>query len=40
MTFFIYQKRWGYIWIMLALVVGVSRIWVGVHSPADVIVER
>lgn len=38
MTFFMYQKRWRYVWIMLALVVGISRIWVGVHYPADVIV--
>jgi undecaprenyl-diphosphatase len=37
MTFFIYQKRWRYIWIVLALIGGVSRIWVGVHYPADVI---
>jgi len=37
-TFFIYQKRWRYIWIMLALFVSISRIWVGVHYPADVIV--
>ncbi|EFV78464.1 MULTISPECIES: undecaprenyl-diphosphatase [Cytobacillus] len=36
-TFFIYQKRWGYLWIIIALLVGVSRIWVGVHYPADVL---
>ncbi|MDM8147221.1 undecaprenyl-diphosphatase [Priestia megaterium] len=38
MTFSIYQKRWRYIWIMLALFVSISRIWVGVHYPADVMV--
>lgn len=24
-------------WIMLAFLVGISRIWVGVHFPADVL---
>jgi undecaprenyl-diphosphatase len=37
-TFCIYQKRWGYIWIVIALIVGISRIWVGVHYPADILV--
>ncbi|MFT4416131.1 undecaprenyl-diphosphatase [Fredinandcohnia humi] len=37
-TFFLFGKRLGVLWILLACLVGVSRIWVGVHYPADVAV--
>lgn len=36
-TFAIFHKKTGFIWILLACLVGFSRIWVGVHYPADVI---
>lgn len=36
-TFCIFQKRWAFIWVLSAILVGISRIWVGVHYPADVI---
>ncbi|QED49116.1 undecaprenyl-diphosphatase [Cytobacillus dafuensis] len=38
MTFYLFRRRWGFLWILLAFLVGLSRIWVGVHYPADVIV--
>lgn len=37
-TFCLFSKKWGYIWVVLAFLVGISRVWVGVHYPADVIV--
>lgn len=36
-TFFFFKKKYKYLWIGLALLVGLSRIWVGVHYPADVL---
>ncbi|MGX6444520.1 undecaprenyl-diphosphatase [Neobacillus sp. K501] len=37
-TFWLFKKGWGFLWILLAFLVGTSRIWVGVHYPADVFV--
>ncbi|MYL43638.1 undecaprenyl-diphosphatase [Virgibacillus salexigens] len=37
-TFFLFKKRSRIFWIMIAILVGLSRIWAGVHYPADVIV--
>ncbi len=37
-TFWIFSKKLGYLWVVLAFLVGISRVWVGVHYPADVIV--
>lgn len=38
MSFWLFKKgRWLF-WILLAILVGVSRIWVGVHYPLDVLV--
>lgn len=38
MTFWLFKKKTGPLWMLLAVCVGISRIWVGVHYPADVIV--
>lgn len=37
-TFFLCRKKYSYFWLLLAFSVAFSRIWVGVHYPADVIV--
>jgi undecaprenyl-diphosphatase len=37
-TFWLFKKRGGFLWMILALCVAFSRIWVGVHYPADVTV--
>lgn len=36
-TLWMFKKGWGFLWLLLAALVGVSRIWVGVHYPADVV---
>ena len=36
-TFFFFKSRFKYFWVGLALLVGLSRMWVGVHYPADVL---
>ena len=38
MSFWLFKKGRWVIWILLAILVGVSRIWVGVHYPLDVLV--
>lgn len=38
-TFALFQKRIALPWISLAVLIAVSRIWVGVHYPADVLVS-
>ncbi|MDQ0242955.1 undecaprenyl-diphosphatase [Bacillus fengqiuensis] len=36
MSFWLFRKKSGFLWMMLAVSVALSRIWVGVHYPADV----
>jgi undecaprenyl-diphosphatase len=36
MSFWLFKRKHAYLWVLLALIVGLSRIWVGVHYPADV----
>lgn len=38
MSYWLFKKKGGFLWMLLAVCVGISRIWVGVHYPADVIV--
>ncbi len=36
-TFWLFKRGWGFLWLLLAFLVGISRIWVGVHYPLDVL---
>lgn len=36
-TFALFQRRFAWLWLSIAVLVGISRIWVGVHYPADVL---
>ncbi|GAB0167854.1 undecaprenyl-diphosphatase [Lysinibacillus sp. CTST325] len=38
MSFWLFKKGKWIVWVLLAVLVGVSRIWVGVHYPLDVLV--
>lgn len=37
-TVWLFKRGWSFLWIVLAILLGFSRIWVGVHYPADIIV--
>ncbi|MEW8969407.1 undecaprenyl-diphosphatase [Mesobacillus jeotgali] len=37
-TFWLFKRKHTYLWILLAGIVGLSRIWAGVHYPADILV--
>jgi undecaprenyl-diphosphatase len=37
-AFWLFKRKHHYVWVVLAFFVGISRIWVGVHYPADVTV--
>ncbi|MGV2488255.1 UNVERIFIED_CONTAM: undecaprenyl-diphosphatase [Bacillus mycoides] len=37
-SFLLVRKKTGWLWIILAFCVAISRIWVGVHYPFDVVI--
>ena len=37
-TFWVFKRKHTYLWVLLAFIVGISRIWAGVHYPADIAV--
>lgn len=37
-TFWLFKRKHSYLWVLLAVAVGFSRIWAGVHYPADIAV--
>ncbi|AXY09698.1 undecaprenyl-diphosphatase [Bacillus thuringiensis LM1212] len=36
-SFWLVRKKTGWVWLLLAFCVAISRIWVGVHYPFDVV---
>ncbi|MDA1778814.1 undecaprenyl-diphosphatase [Bacillus cereus group sp. BY9-3LC] len=38
LSFWLVRKKTGWLWLILALCVAISRIWVGVHYPFDIAV--
>lgn len=37
-TFLLFKKNLRYVWLVIAILVSFSRVWVGVHYPADILV--
>lgn len=37
-TFWLFKRKQTFLWVLIAMMVGFSRIWVGVHYPADILV--
>ncbi len=37
-SFWLVRKKTGWLWLILAFCVAISRIWVGVHYPFDVVI--
>jgi undecaprenyl-diphosphatase len=35
-SFWLFKRGWSILWVLLAVLVGVSRLWGGVHYPFDV----
>lgn len=38
MSYWLFRKKSGWLWLVLACCVAVSRVWVGVHYPVDIAV--
>lgn len=36
-TFWLFKRGRAFLWVVLAIFVGVARVWVGVHYPGDVL---
>ena len=37
MAVFYFNKKWGIIAFVLAILVGIGRVWIGVHRPIDIL---
>lgn len=38
LPFLLFKKNLRYVWLAIAILVSISRVWVGVHYPADILV--